>query len=165
MKEYGLYFGKESFYNLINSLGGQWKDTKERPIVCMMKALDYSGLYWAIPIGNWEHRDDKAKSRINKFLSLPKDDLRSCYYHIGNTDVKSIFFISDTIPIIDKYLEREYNGKYTHKHYIIQNKTLIQDITEKLKRIISFERSKPNYFRQHITDLKVRLINELNNKI
>lgn len=108
LQEYGLYFGKQSFYDLIKSIGGEWNDTKERPIVCMMKALDYSGIYWAVPIGNWAHRSEEAKARIKRFMSLPDDDLRSCYYHVGKTDIKSIFFISDVIPIIDKYLEREY---------------------------------------------------------
>lgn len=165
MQEYGLYFGKQSFYDLIKSIGGEWNDTKERPIVCMMKALDYSGIYWAAPIGNWAHRSEEAKARIKRFMSLPDDDLRSCYYHVGKTDIKSIFFISDVIPIIDKYLEREYQGTYTHRHYIIQNKILIQELTRKVRRIISFERSKPNYFRHYITDVKAQLINELNNEI
>ena len=83
LQEYGLYFGKSSFYDLIKSIGGQWNDTKERPIVCMMKALDYSGIYWAVPIGNWEHRSEEAKTRIERFMSLPDNDLRSCYYHVG----------------------------------------------------------------------------------
>ncbi len=74
VQEYGLYFGKESFYDLIKSAGGQWNDTKERPIVCMMKALDYSGIYWAVPIGNWAHRSDEAKARITKFIKNPCTD-------------------------------------------------------------------------------------------
>ena len=161
MQEYGLYFGKPVFYNLVRSAGGQWNDTKERPLVCMIKSLEHEGLYWAVPVGNWEHRDEKAKSRIERFMSFPENDLRSCYYHVGNTDVKSIFFISDTLPIIDKYLEREYLGKHTGQLYVIRNKNLIQSVTNKLKRVLAFEKSRPNYFRQHITDVRNYLITEL----
>lgn len=161
MQEYGLYFGTEDFYNLIRSVGGQWNDTKERPLVCMMRSLAYAGLYWAVPVGNWAHRDEKAKKRIERFMSCPRDDLRSCYYHVGNTDVKSIFFISDTVPIVDGYVEREYLGRHTGKAYVIQNKALIQAISDKLRRILSFENSRPNYFRQHITDVRNRLMGDV----
>lgn len=161
MQEYGLYFGTSDFFSLIRSIGGQWNDTKERPLVCMMKSLEHTGLSWAIPVGNWAHRNDEAKKRIRRFMNFPTEDLRSCYYHVGNTDVKSVFFISDTVPIIDKYLEREYLGKYTGQPYVIQNKTLIQAVSDKLRRILAFEKNRPNYFRQHITDVKDCLIKEL----
>ena len=161
MQEYGLYFGKPEFYSLVRSVGGQWNDTKDRPLVCMLKSLEHEGLYWAIPVGNWGHRSDEAKARIERYMSFPKDDLRSCFYHVGNTDVKSIFFISDTLPIIDRYLEREYLGKYTGRIYVIQNNSLIRAVTDKLKRVLAFERNRPNYFRQHITDIKNRLIDEI----
>ena len=29
-----MYFAKKEIYDLIRSLGGQWNDAKERPIVC-----------------------------------------------------------------------------------------------------------------------------------
>lgn len=93
MIEHGIYFGKEEFYELIRSIGGQWNDSKERPLVCMMKSSSVEDLYWAIPIGNWDHRTTEAKERINRFMNYPDEDLRSCYYHVGNTDVRSIFFI------------------------------------------------------------------------
>ena len=161
MQEHGLYFGSENFYNLIRSTGGQWNDSKERPIVCMMRSIKITELYWAIPIGNWRHRDYNTQNRIKKFMNFPENDLRSCYYHVGNTDVKSIFFISDTVPIIEKYISREYIGKYTGKHYTIRNKALLSVILNKLKRILAFEKNRPNYFRQHITDVENILIKEL----
>ena len=160
MQECGLYFGKPEFYDLVRSAGGQWNDTKERPLVCMMKSLEHEGLYWAIPVGNWEHRSDEAKARIERYMSFPKDDLRSCFYHVGKTDVKSIFFVSDTLPIIDRYLDREYLGKFTGKHYVIKNERLIHAVSGKLKRVLAFEKNRPNYFRQHITDVKNCLIDE-----
>ena len=33
MIECGIYFGKESFYDLIRTVGGTWNDSKERPIM------------------------------------------------------------------------------------------------------------------------------------
>lgn len=153
MLEFGLYFGKEAFYDFIRNNGGTWADTKERPLVCMMKSLEYDGIYWAVPVGRWDHRDKKAQDRISRYMSCTEDDLRSCYYHVGNTDVKSIFFISDAVPIKDEYVEREYINRYTGKIYVIQNKQLIAAVEKKLRRILAFEKQKPNYFRQHITDL------------
>lgn len=112
-------------------------------------------------MGNFDHRDDNAKNRIEKFLSYSNRDIRSCYYHIGNTDVRSIFFISDAVPITDKYIDRDYIGKYTNTQYVIKNKKLISELERKLKRILSWENSRPNYFRQHITDIKNYLLEEL----
>lgn len=160
MNQHGMYFGKSSFYNLIRESGGVWNDSKERPIVCLIKLSENDSMFWAIPVGNWDHREDKAKERIEKFLNRPKSDIRSCFYHIGKTDVTSIFFISDIIPITDKYIEREYIGKYTGRQYIIKNAILLSELHRKAKRILSWENANPNYFRQHITDLKNYLFNE-----
>ena len=149
----GLYFGKPELYQLIRYSGGQWNDSKERPVVCMFKSTEYDHLYWAVPMGNWAHRNKKAQDRILRYMSYPDSDLRSCYYHVGNTDVKSIFFISDAFPITDEYVDHEYLNKYTKQIYVIQNKPLIAEVNRKLARILSFEKQKPNYFRQHITDI------------
>lgn len=161
MIEHALYFGKKEFYDIIRNVGGVWNDSKERPLVCLLKLSENDNIYWAIPMGNLDHRDENAKRRIEKFLSYTNKDIRSCFYHIGRTDVYSIFFISDAVPITDKYIERNYIGKYTGKQYVIKNKNLIFELERKLKRILSWENSRPNYFRQHITDIKNYLVKEL----
>lgn len=163
MKEKGMYFGKESIYQKIRDLGGVWNDSKERPIVCLLESTERKGLYWAIPVGNWNHRDESKKQRIQKYLDSPESDLRSCYYHVARTTVKSIFFISDVIPITKEYIERDYLG-YNKEHFVIKNPKLIEQLNHKLTRILSFENINNNYFRQHITSLKNSLIDELNNK-
>ena len=157
----GMYFAKKDIYDLIRSLGGQWNDSKERPIVCVIESIENSGLYYAVPVGNYEHRSDEAKERIQKYLDLPADRIESCFYHVGNTTVKSIFFLSDVIPITDKYIEREYLNKYSNQIHTIKNKELLSELERKLKRILSWENGKPNFFRQHITDVKNYLINDL----
>ena len=43
--------------------------------------------------------------------------------------------------------------------HFIKNKKLISELERKLKWILYFEDSTPNYFRQHITDLKNKLSN------
>lgn len=164
MIEHALYFGKKEFYDIIRNVGGVWNDSKERPLVCLLKLSESDNVYWAIPMGNLEHRDEKAKRRIEKFLSYTNKDIRSCFYHIGRTDVHSIFFISDAVPITDRYIERDYIGKYTGQQYVIKNKNLIFELERKLKRILSWENSRPNYFRQHITDIKNYLLKELDMK-
>ena len=160
MEEHGMYFGKNEFYQIIRNVGGVWNDSKERPIICLMKSLECDGLYWAIPVGNYEHRDDIQKARIQKYMNYDTKDIRSCFYHVGNTNEKSIFFISDAVPFTEKYIEREYKNK-TRKIHIVKNKVLLANLQYKLSRILELENRKPNYFRQHITDIKNYLIQEL----
>ncbi len=135
-------------------------DSKERPIVCLIKSSENESLYWAVPMGKFNHRDEKAQKRINRYLNKNENTIESCYYHIGRTTTKSIFFISDAVPITDKYIEREYLG-YDKKLYIIQNNNLVEKLEGKLKRILSYENSNRNHFRQHISDLKDYLLKEL----
>lgn len=160
MNEKGMYFATPALYKLIRDTGGTWNDGKERPIVCLMKSTEHKDLYWAIPVGNYDHRDDKAKKRIQRFLEQEDSKIASCYYHIGKTTVKSIFFISDAIPITEEYIEREYLG-YKQEQYVIKNQPLLEELERKLKRILAFENGINNHFRQHITDVKNELLKSL----
>ncbi len=161
MVEKGIYYASPELSELIVSLGGQWNDIKHRPIVCLIKSTENDNLYWAIPMGKLNHRNEKQIERLNTFLSLPDNDIRSCYYHIGRTTSKSIFFISDAIPITDKYISEKHTGA-DNQHYVIKNKNLIFELERKLKRILSDENSRPNKYRQHITSVKKYLLEELN---
>lgn len=160
MNQNGMYYVTDEFKQLIRNLGGEWNDQKKRPIVCLIQSSEISELYWAIPVGKVNHRDQEGMNRIRFFMSRPDRDLRSCYYHIGRTTNKSIFFISDTIPIIDKYILEEHLGADLNP-YVIKNPILLSELQYKLNRILNFEASKQNYFRQHITDIKNHLIAEL----
>lgn len=161
MNQNGMYYITDDFKQIIRDLGGEWNDRKKRPIVCLIESTETPGLYWAIPVGKVNHRDDSAMSRIISFMNKPTRDLRSCYYHIGRTTNKSIFFISDVIPITDKYILEEHLGS-NKKPYIIKNPNLLYELRYKLNRILNFEATNNNYFRQHITDVKKYLIEELN---
>ena len=160
MKEKGMYYISDNFIDTVRLVGGQWDDQKQRPIVCMIKSNENKNLYWAIPMGILNHRNEEQKKRLNRFLNYPNDDLRSCYYHIGRTTNKSIFFISRVIPITDKYISEEHLD-LNKEHFVIQNKCLISELQRKLFRILQMENSRPNYFQQHITDLKNYLLNEI----
>ena len=155
----GYISQKNIFYNKIREIGGEWNDTKERPILCLLKFSESDSIYWAIPMGNWSHRSPAAQQRIKKFMAYKNSDIRSCFYHIGKTDVTSIFFISDAIPITEEYIERSYFGRYSQQHYIIKNNQLLSELKRKLRRILSWESANHNYFRQHITDIKEYLEN------
>lgn len=160
IKEKKIYFAKNEFYSFIRATGGTWNDQKVRPLVCLLK-LDNTNIFWAIPMGNYNHRDELAKKRIDSYLTKEKRDIRSCFYHIGKTNEDSIFFISDVIPITSNYIAREYLvGNATG--YEIKNPNLIKELERKLKRILMYEDKNPNYFRQHITDLKNLLLNKTN---
>ena len=163
MVEKGLYYIKKDFGEMIRNIGGEWNDKKHRPIVCLVKSSENENIYWAIPMGKFNHRDQSQKDRLNYYLNLPSKDIRSCYYHIGRTTTKSIFFISDAIPIIDDYIDSVHVGA-DNNHYIIKNKNLLAELRRKLFRILSYENSNKNSFRQHITDAKQYLLEQLNNK-
>lgn len=160
MIERGLYYATGDFQKMIQSLGGEWNDTKHRPIVCLIKSSEDPDLYWAIPMGKLNHRDVNQQKRLNKYINLPPRDIRSCFYHIGRTSTKSIFFISDAIPITDKYIDGIHVGG-DNQHYVIKNPKLIAELERKLYRILSLENSNQNHFRQHITDVKNFLLKEL----
>ena len=94
----GIYFAKREFYQIIRDIGGVWNDSKERPIVCLLK-MDDTDIYCAIPMGNLNHRSEKAKERLDFYLNIEESDIRSCFYHIGKTTTDTIFFISDVDPV------------------------------------------------------------------
>lgn len=160
MTENGLYFLKPGLFEIIRSVGGEWNDVKQRPMVCLVPVSEDSRLYWAIPMGNMKHRSADQIARLNRFIGLPERDIRSCFYHIGRTTVTSIFFISDCIPVTDAFLDKPYDG-YDGTPFVIKNPKLIAELRRKLYRILAFENSRPNYFRQHITDTKNYLLNEV----
>lgn len=160
MIERGRYYATPEFATMIKQVGGVWNDTKHRPIVCLIKSSEDENLYWAIPMGKMNHRDADQQKRLDNYLNLPERDIRSCYYHVGRTTSKSIFFVSDAIPITDKYIEGVHVGA-DKKHFIIKNPHLIAELERKLLRILSVENSKNNSFRQHITDVKEFLLAEL----
>ncbi len=159
MVERGFYFPTEDFKSMIRDVGGEWNDKKERPLVCLVKSHENDNLYWAIPVGNLNHRTSEQVDRIHRYMSYEDRDIRSCYYHIGRTTTMSIFFISDAIPICDKYIEREYT--FGGAPYVIKNPVLIAELERKLFRILSIEKSRPNKFRQKITSVKKRILDEL----
>lgn len=160
MIERGLYYANADFSALIKSAGGEWNDTKHRPIVCLINSTENKNLFWAIPMGNLNHRTKEQQKRIMYYMNLPVSDIRSCFYHIGRTTNRSIFFISDTIPITDKYIESEHVGA-NNLHYVIKNQKLTAELERKLFRILSVENADKNHFRQHITSVKVKLLEEL----
>ena len=161
MQKHGIYFANNSFYQLMRDLGGEWADQKERPFICLSIPNEPPDLFWAIPLGSVNHRNKQALSRIDQYLNYESSDIRSCFYHLGKTDVKSIFFISDAFPITPTYVKKEYLNRYTHHPHIIKNHTLLSDLERKLRRILYWENKHPNYFRQHISSLKNYLLNEL----
>ena len=89
----GIYFAKGEFYQIIRDIGGVWNDSKERPIVCLLK-IDDTDIYWAIPMGNLNHRNEKAKERLNFYLNIEESDIRSCFlsYREDNNRYYFLYF-------------------------------------------------------------------------
>ena len=120
MNQNGMYYITDELKQLIRKLGGEWNDKKKRPVVCLIESTEFCGLYWAIPVGKVNHRNEQAMLRIRTYMDKPDRDLRSCYYHLGRTTNKSIFFISDAIPITDKYILEEHRGAETNEGVFVR---------------------------------------------
>ena len=105
-----MYYITDELKEIIRSVGGKWNDEKKRPVVCLIPSSENKNLYWAIPVGKVNHRDEVAINRINSYINRDRRDIRSCFYHIGRTTNKSIFFITDVIPITSKYILEEHLG-------------------------------------------------------
>jgi hypothetical protein len=162
MIQNGMYYVTDEYKELVKSTGGQWNDTKKRPMACVLRSTENPDIFWAIPVGKVNHRDEETLNRIQKFMEYK--DIRGSYYHIGRTTNKSIFFISDIVPITDKYiLEPHYDSN--KNPYVIKNPKLLSELNHKLKKILNWENGKPNYFRQHITDVKNYLLEELKSEL
>lgn len=161
MKEHGLYLVKKEFLELIHTIGGDCDGISgyKRPVYCCIKDNKIPKLYWAVPTSDLSHRNNEQKEYYYKCLSKPDHDLRSCYYHIGRTTKEALYKISSCYPITESYIDREFSS--CGKHVVVRKAETINEIERKLKRILAFEARNPNYFKQHITDIKSYLLSEL----
>lgn len=159
MIESGFYKVKQEFIDIIKELGGIYKDVKERPVFCCFEDKYIEELYWAIPTSDLSHRTPDQIAKINAWINLPGNDIRSNYYHIGHTNKPAIYRISNCFPIIEKYTEGIYISK--GKHLILGDKVEIEIIRRKLSRIIFDENKHPDKYEQHITSIKTYLLNEI----
>ena len=163
MKEQGLYIVKHDFFKLVKSLGGDCdiQNGSKRPVYCCIKDNKYDGLYWAIPTSDLNHRNVSQIRKYQNFISKDDTDLRSCYYHIGRTTKDAVYKISSCFPITEKYIDHAFTT--SGKHVVIKRAETVNELKRKLKRILSFESRRPNYFQQRITDIKNYLLNEMDN--
>lgn len=159
LSENHFYLISEDYINLVNKLGGKYYDKKERPVYCCIKDKDLTGLYWLIPTSDMEHRSASQIDKIRDLCSKDSNDIRSAYYHIGTTNRAAIFKISCALPITAKYVDKEYLS--VGKPLVLQDKQQIKEIQEKLFRILSYEKTKPNKLEQHITSIRNYLSEEL----
>ena len=109
MIENGFYKISPDFIQLIKGLGGQYLDTKERPIFCCFEDKYTKNIYWAIPTSDLSHRSEKQKEKIQSYCNLNiNDDIRASFYHLGTTNKPAIYRISNCLPVTDKYIDGPY---------------------------------------------------------
>lgn len=161
MVENGLYIIKREFIDIISKISEECDiiSGDKRPVFCCIKDNKIEGLFWAIPTSDLSHRDNEQREYYNLCLNCKEDDLRSCYYHLAKTTKDALYKISSCYPIIDKYIDHEFISN--KKHVIMKKQKDILEIRRKFRRILSMESRNPNYFKQHITDIKNFLIEEL----
>ncbi len=151
MIENGFYTVKKEFTKLIADLGGLYQDDKDRLV---------KGLFWAIPTSEYSHRTPEQIKKYEYYISLGENDMRSAFYHIGETNRKAIYRISSCFPITDKYVYSWYEAK-DGKQLFLESKTDTKILRRKLSRILFDESRHENKYEQHITDIKNHLIKEL----
>lgn len=159
MKENGFYKIKQEYIDLIHSLGGEYKDTKERPVFCCIEDKFVEGLYWAIPTSSLDHRTPDQVERFQHYCNLPRRDIRWAYYYIGHTNRPALYRISNCLPITAKYIDSEYTSKGLHLE--LKNIKAIEEIRFKLRKILQAENRHPDKFEQKITSVKNKMIKEL----
>lgn len=157
MIENGFYKISEEFINLIRELGGKYSDRKERPVFCCIEDSKIKGLYWAIPTSDLAHRPPAQIEKIK--LWNEEKSIRSAYYHIGYTNRPALYRISSCFPITEKYISGEYVSQ--GRHLILKNPREIEIIQKKIHRILFDESLHPNKYEQHITQLRARLVAEI----
>jgi hypothetical protein len=163
MIENGLYLISDSYFLRFSENGSVFKYNKSqnRPTFCCFKDYSHEQIYWAIPLSKitQDKIDTGAIARVKGYINSPEGSLRWAFYHIARTNEPVVFNISSAFPVIDKYVDHEWqlNGK----HFIVPVTSNIQIIKKKLRRILSEERREPNKFEQRITDIKTILISEI----
>lgn len=161
MKEGFYYIIKDSFFDKFTAAGSSFKDNKggNRPTYCCFEDKIHKGLFWAIPTSSLNKSDTRKIERINRFVNLPDNDLRSCFYHIGYTNRRALFCVSSAFPITDKYVERTYLTDGVPLE--LKRIAMKEEIRRKLLKIITYENKFPNKLETHITDIKNTLLKEL----
>ena len=158
MKENYFYIIKDEFFKRFSDMGCTFKYNKSenRPTYFCFEDRIHSGLFWAIPTGSLKNKD---LDRINYYIDRDDKDIRSCYYHIGYTNRKALFYISSAFPIIEKYVQREYTTKGVPLE--LKRNKMREEIKRKLLKIITYENQFPNKLQTHITTIKNELLKEL----
>ena len=114
MIENGYYKVNDSYFDFFsNKYACTFKFNKSgnRPVFCCYEDTKAKGLFWAVPTGSAANKD---LSRINAYISLPKNRIGRSFYHIGVTNKPAIFYISSSFPITDKYIDGEYTSQGVH---------------------------------------------------
>ena len=158
MKKTGFYKLSLEYFELVAGLGGMYRDRKDRPVYCCLQDKKHSDIYWAIPMSDISHRAPEQLDRIKRYCDLPDRDIRSCFYHLGQTNRSAIFKISNVLPVTEKYISGEYISQGTH--LVLKNEKLIAEIERKLSRILFDESRHPDKYEQRITSVYLYLTNE-----
>jgi len=160
MKPTGFYKLATDYSDLVEMLGGRYRDSKERPVYCCLQDKDCPDIWWAIPTSDISHRAPAQLERIKRLCALPGRDIRSCYYHIGHTNRPAIFKVSNALPVTADYIDGEYISQGIH--LILRDQRHIAEITRKLSRILFDESRHPDKYEQHITSVYNFLVGKIN---
>jgi len=119
MIENGYYKVDSAYFNFFSSkYSCMFKFNKDgnRPVLCCYVDAKLKGLYWAVPTGR---ADNKDLSRINKYISLPKDKLGCNFYHIGYSNSRRKTppaFIITNLTVLRSWNKTPDKPLYTPSH-------------------------------------------------
>ena len=72
---------------------------------------------------------------------------------------ESFFSKEASMTITEKYISSEYISQ--GRHLVLKDKSLIEEISKKVARILQTEKRHPNKFEQHITSIYEYLVEEM----
>ena len=144
-----LYMVDHTYYELIKDLGVLWDDPKWHPTICLRPILESDNIFWMIKMTTFKEDSGEINSgdRYLEFIQKPELDIQSCFYHIGRTNRRSVFVISDALPVPKEFVNSQY--KFWGE---VKNKNLLSELNRKFDRILSFEKDNPNFTKTRITD-------------
>ena len=146
---HGIYILDSSYYDLIKDIGVPWNDPFIHPVFCFKQLLESEDIYWMFPLTSFKEyvEEGNYSDKVLEYIQKPESDIQSCFYHIAKTNRRSIFLISEALPVPKDFIKSRYRGFSE-----VKNKSALFEIDRKFDRILKFERTTPNFTKTHITD-------------
>lgn len=163
LKENGFYIIKDSFFNKYKHSFLLDNKTQNRPHFFLIKDKLVKDIYWVIPMST---KLEKVLTKIREDFNNDED--KCPYYVINNNKQNPVFSVGNSFPILEKYVEREFER--FNKHLILKDSKILKKIEFKFDNYLKFISRYPDrtpiqsIFNSLIKELELDKYNEIRNK-